>query len=81
MGTFAKAFGLFAAGLVAGGVTAALVTPKNGKAMRKAVKKEVQHRTDSASRLARNVAGEFRSAYDSSRDVAGRLTSPFRTAS
>ena len=81
MGTLAKGLGFFAAGVVAGGVAAALTTPKNGRAMRKAVKKDFQHRKDAAARLARDVAGEFRSAYDSSRDVAGRLASPFRTAS
>ena len=81
MGRIARGFGFFAAGVAAGGVAAALLTPKNGRAMRKAVKKEVEHRKKSAARLAHNVAGEFRSAYDSSRDVAGKLAGPFRTAS
>lgn len=81
MGRIAKGIGLFAIGLAAGAATVALVTPKNGRAMRRALRKEARHGRDSAFRLARNVAGELRSAYESGRDAAGKLTSSFRNAS
>ena len=52
----AKGLGLLAVGLVAGGVAAALVTPRDGRGMRKAIRKEIRHQRHSAARFARNVA-------------------------
>jgi len=74
MKRFVKGFGLFTAGVAVGGVTAALLTPKTGRSMRKSLRKEVRHCKTSATRLARDVAGDVRSAYDSGRhQVAGKL--------
>jgi len=82
MGRIAKGLGLFAVGLAAGATTAALVTPKTGRAMRKSVRKEIRHGRNSAARFARGLAGNVRSAYDSGRAAAGklRLPGPFRAA-
>lgn len=73
MARFARRLSLFATGAAAGAVTAALLTPKTGRAMRKSVQKEFRHSRNSATRFARGVAGNVRSAYDSGRHAAGRL--------
>lgn len=80
MGRFAKALGFFAAGVAAGGAAVALSTPKTGRAMRKTVGKELRHQRNSATRFARGVAGNVRSAYDSGRLAAGKLRHPFQAA-
>ena len=73
--TTTKRLGLFATGALVGGAVAVLATPKDGRAMRKAIRKEVKHQSESAARLARSVAGGCQSAYDSSRTAAGKLVS------
>jgi gas vesicle protein len=72
--------GLFAAGLAVGGAATALLTPRSGPALRKSLHKEFRHHKRSASRMARNVAGEFRSAYSSGRQVAGKFAGKLRAA-
>lgn len=81
MGRIVKGFALFTVGAAAGGAAAAMLTPKTGRALRKAVRKEVRHQRNSATRFARNVAGEFRSAYEGGRNAAEKIARPFRAAS
>lgn len=79
--SLAKGLGWLAAGAAIGGAVAILVTPRSGRAMRRALRKEARYSRESVAHLAGSVARECRSAYDSGRGAAGRLVSWTRRAS